>query len=178
MANPGPQYSDPAREGAGVAGQGRPEDLGVPLVPTGGGAPGVAGGAGPGVPATVEVGPGDPGAMLEPSTTSGTPSTANGRGHTRTSATWTAVAAALVFLVIVVVFLLENLQRVRVTFFGAHWSVPLAVDLLLAVVLGGLIVFCVGAVRILQVRLQSRRQQRSLGTRRHARRGSAQVAGS
>ncbi len=79
---------------------------------------------------------------------------------TRASATWTAVALGMVFLVVVVVFILENLQDVKVTFFGASWRVPLAIDLLLAAVLGGAVVFSAGAVRLLQLRVRSRRTKR------------------
>lgn len=77
---------------------------------------------------------------------------------TRASATWVAVIAAMVALVVVLVFILENLRSVKVTFFGAHWSVPLGVDLLLAAVLGGLVVVLVGMVRILQLRREARRR--------------------
>jgi len=77
---------------------------------------------------------------------------------TRASAAWTALALGMVVLVAVVVFILENLQDVKVTFFGAEWRVPLAIDLLLAAVLGGAVVFSAGAVRLLQLRLHARRQ--------------------
>jgi uncharacterized integral membrane protein len=61
----------------------------------------------------------------------------------------------MVLLVAVVVFILENLKRVRVTFFGVHWRIPVGIDLLLAAVLGGAIVFSAGAVRLLQLRWQA-----------------------
>jgi uncharacterized integral membrane protein len=68
------------------------------------------------------------------------------------------MAAGLVFLVVVLVFILENLQDVKVSFFGAHWTIPLGVDLLLAAVLGGLVVFTAGAIRLLDVRRSARRR--------------------
>ncbi len=77
---------------------------------------------------------------------------------TRASAVWTALAAGMVLLVVVLVFILENLQDVKVTFFSLHWHLPLAIDLLLAAVLGGAVVFLAGAVRLLQLRIQARRQ--------------------
>ncbi|MGC8626620.1 MAG: lipopolysaccharide assembly protein LapA domain-containing protein [Acidimicrobiales bacterium] len=80
------------------------------------------------------------------------------RSLTRASAVWAAMAAGLVLLVVVLVFILENLQEVRVSFFAAHWRIPLGVDLLLAAVLGGLVVFSAGAVRLFQLRLHARRQ--------------------
>lgn len=76
---------------------------------------------------------------------------------TRTSAIWTAIAAGLLFSVVVLVFILENLQDVKASFFTVHWSVPLGVDLLLAAVLGGLMVFAAGAARLAQLRRHARR---------------------
>jgi uncharacterized integral membrane protein len=64
-------------------------------------------------------------------------------------------------LVLLLVFILLNLQRVEVNFFGAHTQLPLAVALLLAVVLGAVVVFAVGAARILQVRMRARRMRDS-----------------
>lgn len=73
--------------------------------------------------------------------------------------TWVAIAAAIASLVVAVVFILQNLQTVRASFFGLHWSAPLAVDLLLAAALGGLVVFLVGTVRIVQLRRLARRRR-------------------
>ena len=79
---------------------------------------------------------------------------------TRLSATWKVLAAALVLLVLLLVFILLNLQRVEVNFYGAHARPPLAVALLLAVVLGAGLVFVIGTARILQVRARTRRAGR------------------
>ena len=75
------------------------------------------------------------------------------RGHgyqnsvpsTRTSVSWTFVAIAIVALVVVLVFILENLHATDATFFGVHWHIPLGLDLLLAALLGAAAVFVVGA---------------------------------
>lgn len=75
---------------------------------------------------------------------------------TRASATWVALAAGLFFLIVLLVFILQNLHSVKVHFFWANWTVPLAVDLLLATVLGGLVMFAAGALRILQLRRQAK----------------------
>jgi len=65
----------------------------------------------------------------------------------------------MVLLVVLLVFILQNLQRVKVSFFTVHWRAPLAVDLLFATVLGGLVVFAAGSVRIIQLRRTARRNQ-------------------
>jgi uncharacterized integral membrane protein len=63
----------------------------------------------------------------------------------------------LFLLVVVLVFILQNLRSVRVHFLWVTWTIPLAVDLLLATVLGGLIMFSAGSVRIVQLRRAARR---------------------
>jgi uncharacterized integral membrane protein len=103
-----------------------------------------------GLPASSEpepVAPGGQPEVAEPSVS----------GRTRLSATWKAIAAVLVLMVLLLVFILLNLQRVEVNFFGSHAQVPLAIALLLAVVLGAVLVFTIGTARILQVRARAKR---------------------
>lgn len=77
-------------------------------------------------------------------------------GGTRTASTWAALATGLFFLIVVLVFILQNLRDVRAHFFWATWTIPLAVDLLLAAVLGALVMFTAGSLRILQLRRTAR----------------------
>ncbi|HEY6471656.1 MAG TPA: hypothetical protein VIY26_02105 [Acidimicrobiales bacterium] len=84
---------------------------------------------------------------------------------TRTSGSWTFVAIAIVALVIVLVFILENLHATDATFFGIHWRIPLGLDLLLAALLGAAAVFVVGAARTLQLRLLAHRTMRARDAR-------------
>lgn len=77
---------------------------------------------------------------------------------TRASALWTFLAIGLVLLVAVIVFILQNLEDIKVTFFAVHWHMPVGLGLLLAAALGGGVVFVAGAVRILQLRGHARRQ--------------------
>lgn len=79
------------------------------------------------------------------------------------SRAWIGVGVALVCLIIVAVFVLQNLASTRVSFFSLHWRAPLAVDLLLAAVLGGLVVFGFGSVRIIQLRRAARRRGHANG---------------
>lgn len=84
----------------------------------------------------------------------------------RASRTWLALAIGLILTIAVLVFILQNLHSARVHFFTATWSIPLGVDLLLATVLGGGIVFAAGSVRILQLRRAARPGRRGAGGRR------------
>lgn len=80
--------------------------------------------------------------------------------HTRTSSLWAATSIAAVLLLILVVFIAQNSGRTRIHFFWATWTSSLAVDLLLAAVLGALVVLVVGVLRVTQLRLATRRHLR------------------
>ncbi len=75
---------------------------------------------------------------------------------------WVAVIGAIIVLALVLVFILQNLKTTSVQFFSLHWRIPLGIDLLFAAILGGLVVFFIGAVRILQLRRLVRRRHRAL----------------
>ena len=81
--------------------------------------------------------------------------------HTRTSSLWVATSAAAVLMLILVVFIAQNSGSTRIHFFWATWTSSLAVDLLLAAVLGALVVLVVGALRVTQLRLATRRHLRA-----------------
>jgi uncharacterized integral membrane protein len=91
--------------------------------------------------------------------------------RTRTGRVWAGLIPALVFLVLLIVFIAENGQHVEVKFFGATGNVSLALALLIAAVAGAVVVLLIGGARILQLRLAAWRHQRQLG-----RSGSAPVA--
>lgn len=76
--------------------------------------------------------------------------------HTRLSATYRSLIAGTLVLVLLLVFILENTQPVKVTYLGASGHLALGVALLLAAVGGALIVGIVGSARIFQVRRRAR----------------------
>jgi uncharacterized integral membrane protein len=65
-----------------------------------------------------------------------------------------------VILLLLLIFILENLRKTGISFFGAHASVPIGVGLLLAAVAGALIVVIPGTGRIIQLRITARRHRR------------------
>jgi lipopolysaccharide assembly protein A len=65
--------------------------------------------------------------------------------------------AGIVVLILLVIFIVQNAHAVRVTFFGAHASVSLAVALLVAAIAGALVMTVAGTVRITQLRRTMRR---------------------
>lgn len=86
--------------------------------------------------------------------------TQQGLQRTRTSGMWAAVAVALVVLLFLLIFILQNLEPVTVTYFGAGGQLPLGVALLLGAVGGALFVVVLGVARILQLRRFAWRQRR------------------
>jgi uncharacterized integral membrane protein len=80
---------------------------------------------------------------------------------TRTSMVWTMVGIGVVLLFAILVFILQNGQRVRVRFLMANGTLPLGAALLFAALLGALLVLAAGAARVLQLRVVSRRHRRA-----------------
>ncbi|MFR9728418.1 lipopolysaccharide assembly LapA domain-containing protein [Saccharopolyspora sp. MS10] len=97
---------------------------------------------------------------LEPAQPTGEPTQAERLRHTRTAGTWAAVVVATIALIVLLVFILQNLQPTSVTFLGLRGDLPVGVALLLAAAIGGLLVALVGAARILQLRRTARRTTR------------------
>src|SRR5690348_10474397 len=83
-----------------------------------------------------------------------------GERQTRLSGAWTALVIGILALALILVFILQNLQSVEVHFVTFQGSLPLAVALLFAMLLGAVVVLAFGAGRILQLRLVARRARR------------------
>lgn len=93
--------------------------------------------------------------------------------RTRIGGWWVASALFALVLLLLLIFILENSQRVDISFFGAHGHIALGVALLLAAVLGVLLVVIPGTGRIIQLRMVARRH-RGIDARRGT--GPGQVA--
>jgi putative membrane protein len=86
-----------------------------------------------------------------------------GEAHTRLSGAWTALVIGILALVLILIFILQNLQSVEISFLVFHGHLPLAVALLFAVILGAVIVLAFGAARITQLRGVAKRARRQDG---------------
>jgi lipopolysaccharide assembly protein A len=80
---------------------------------------------------------------------------------TRTSMVWTMVGIGVLLLVAILVFILQNGQRIRVRFLVVNGTLPLGVALLFAALLGALLVLVAGAARVFQLRVVARRHRRT-----------------
>ncbi len=84
----------------------------------------------------------------------------------RAARAWKGLVPALVFAAVMVVFVVQNLQKVKVSFLVFSGRFALALALLVAAALGALVVFCLGSVRIAQFRKAFRRHQANHETTR------------
>jgi uncharacterized integral membrane protein len=78
--------------------------------------------------------------------------------RTRTARAHNALIAGAIVLILLLVFILENTRSVKISYFGAGFSMPLGVALLLAAIGGALLVGIVGTARIMQLRRSVRRR--------------------
>ena len=79
--------------------------------------------------------------------------------HTRTSAAYSGVAVGLLVLVVIVIFIAQNLGDASVHFFTLRFRMPIGLLALASVVAGGLLVLLVSAARLAQMRLMARRHR-------------------
>jgi uncharacterized integral membrane protein len=71
-----------------------------------------------------------------------------------------AVGCFAVILLLLLIFILQNSQKVDISYMGAHGHLPLGVALLFAAVLGVILVVLAGTARISQLRATARRHRR------------------
>jgi uncharacterized integral membrane protein len=88
------------------------------------------------------------------------PSSSGAPRFTRASAVWVATGAALLLLILLIVFMLQNSTKVDVEFLGLTGTIPLGMALLIAAVGGGVLVAIAGAARVIQLRIGARRTRR------------------
>src|SRR6187200_1880629 len=69
---------------------------------------------------------------------------------TRAAALWSALIIG--FLILLLVFIMQNTNSITINFFGWNWNLPLGVAILLSAVGGGLLTVAVGTARIVQLR--------------------------
>ena len=70
---------------------------------------------------------------------------------TRISTAWVMAVSFILGLVILLIFILQNLRDVSIQFFGFGWEIPLGIAMLLAAVVGGLLMALFGTARVIQL---------------------------
>jgi uncharacterized integral membrane protein len=79
--------------------------------------------------------------------------------RTKTGVAYNSLIAGAIVLILLLVFILENTESVKISYFGIGFHMPLGVALLLAAIAGALIVGIVGTARIVQLRRHARRRR-------------------
>ena len=98
------------------------------------------------------VSPDQPPTTTTPAQRTDAPTPESAVKFTRTASVWTSLTAGFLILIVLLVFITQNLSDAPVTFLGWHYTLPLGVQLLLAAVCGGLITVLAGTARIYQLR--------------------------
>jgi uncharacterized integral membrane protein len=103
----------------------------------------------------------DEGSTDEAASGAGSPPARGAPRLTRASAVWVATGAALLLLILLIVFILQNSTKVEVHYFRMSGTIPLGMALLIAAVGGGVVVAIAGVARVAQLRMSARRTRRS-----------------
>jgi uncharacterized integral membrane protein len=72
-----------------------------------------------------------------------------------------ATGVALLLLILLIIFILQNSTKVEVHFLGMSGTIPLGMALLIAAVGGGVVVAITGVARVTQLRMNARRARQS-----------------
>jgi uncharacterized integral membrane protein len=80
--------------------------------------------------------------------------------RTRASGTWGAALVTVITLVLVLIFVMQNLALTSVYFLGISGSLPLGLAMLFAALAGALLIALPGTARILQLRRGTRHRHR------------------
>ncbi|MFD4461735.1 lipopolysaccharide assembly LapA domain-containing protein [Nocardia sp. NPDC058480] len=70
----------------------------------------------------------------------------------RTGYAWIALLAAALLGIVLLIFIIQNLDKVRTNLLFWHFELPLGITVLLSLIAGALVMGLVGGVRILQLR--------------------------
>ncbi len=77
----------------------------------------------------------------------------------RISTAWFTAVSFMLGLLILLIFILQNLRNTSLKFLGFHWEIPLGIAMLLAAVVGGLLVALFGTARVVQLRRRLRQDK-------------------
>ena len=72
----------------------------------------------------------------------------------------TALIVGFLALIVLVIFIIQNADAVKISFLGVQVRISLAVALLIAVIAGALVMAAAGTARITQLRMVMRRDRR------------------
>lgn len=71
---------------------------------------------------------------------------------TKTAAAWWALIVGVLILIVLLIFIAQNLDSTTIKFLGWQWNAPTGIVFLVAAICGSLITVLAGAARIIQLR--------------------------
>lgn len=77
--------------------------------------------------------------------------------RTRAASTWVGLSIGIVVAILLLIFILQNLDSVTFEFLAWDFTLPAGISLLLAAIAGALIMALAGGVRIIQIRRVAKR---------------------
>jgi uncharacterized integral membrane protein len=76
---------------------------------------------------------------------------------TKTAAAWWSLIAGVLILIVLLIFIAQNLDSTTVHFLGWRWSAPTGIAFLVAAICGSLITVLAGAARMFQLHRVARK---------------------
>ena len=76
---------------------------------------------------------------------------------TKTAAAWWALIAGVLILIVLLIFIAQNLESTTIHFLGWSWEAPRGIAFLVAAICGSLITVLAGAARMFQLRRVARK---------------------
>jgi uncharacterized integral membrane protein len=80
---------------------------------------------------------------------------------TRTAAAWWALVVGALTLIVLLVFIAQNLDSTTIHFLGWAWETPTGIALLVSAICGALITVMTGGLRMLQLRKAAKKNYRA-----------------
>jgi uncharacterized integral membrane protein len=82
---------------------------------------------------------------------------------TRVAAAWWALIVGTLVLIVLLVFIAQNLETTTIHFLTWHWNAPVGVAFLVAAISGSLITVATGTGRMMQLRRAAKRHPQTPG---------------
>ena len=80
---------------------------------------------------------------------------------TRTAAAWWALIVGSLALIVLLIFITQNLGETTIHFLGWQWNAPVGIAFLVAAISGSLITVMTGTARMMQLRRAAKKHMRS-----------------
>jgi uncharacterized integral membrane protein len=81
----------------------------------------------------------------------------NEKEHSKIGTAWVSLIVFVILLLLLAIFILQNSNKIKISYFGFHGNLSFGVGMFLAALAGSILTLLVGSARIIQ--LKSRRKK-------------------